>query len=112
MPRRTKVLLATLLAPLLAIAGGSTSSADAPKPPTWTWPGIAVTIPTAIPTSIPTLPPLVAPPPAPDTSVPSFPRGASFLDPMRYAKILTAFAPSMGKLPASADMSADFPPPG
>ncbi len=111
---RRKVLLGVLCVPLVSIVATQPSSADVPKGLPWTWPAGSVSVPLPLP--IPTAPPIVTAPPTTTTttttSTPSFPRGALFLDPARYAKILTAFAPAMGKLPASVDMSADFPPPG
>lgn len=104
MVRFNRFVLGALLAPLFAVAGTRPSSADV----TWTIP-----IPAA---TLPPLPPLpsVLPPPVVVLSAdpPEYPRGLTYLDPLRYGKIFAAFAPAMGTLPAKVDLSADFPTPG
>ncbi len=100
---RNNVVLGVLLAPLFAMAGTHASSADATK---IAWPAS-----TAAP-SLPALPALPAIPALPAMDAPKYPRGATYLDPLRYAKIVASFAPAMGTLPSKVDLSADFPPPG
>ncbi len=106
MVRLNRLVLGALCAPLLAMAGTRTSSADVI---------LTIPIPAATVPQLPPLPPLptLAPPvlALPDDA-PDYPRGLAYLDPLRYAKLLAAFAPAMGTLPATADLSADFPTPG
>lgn len=105
MIRRNRLVLGALLAPLLAVAGTRPSSAEV----TFTIPIPAATVP-----ALPQLPNVVAPPVlvAPTADAPEYPRGLAYLDPLRYAKLVAAFAPAMGTLPAKVDLSADFPTPG
>jgi len=96
--RHTSATLVVFAA--LVCGGGRPSSAQ-------TIPGLATPLPTSW--SMPTIPVAIPPTPTPTSGPPLYPRGLEFVDPAEYLKLVEAFAPSMGTLPVSVDLSADFP---
>jgi len=102
-----RVLMRTIgLGGLLSIgsilAGPSRGLAQIPGIPT-TWP---------LPLPIPTAAPSPASPPTGGGTTADYALGFEPLDPSVYLKLAESFAPAMGNLPSSSDMSGDFPPVG
>jgi hypothetical protein len=89
-----------VLAAVLFAGGGRQSSAQG-------IPGVPSPMPTSW--SIPALPIAIATPGPPASGPALYPRGMEFMDPADYLKLIEAFAPSMGDLAPSVDLSADFP---
>lgn len=103
-------ILVLVTAPMMLAAGGRSVQAQV-------IPGIGSTFPTSfwgVPVPVPTAPPAVptTSPTTTSTVAPLHPRGVEPLDPAAYAKLAMSFAPAMGNLPASTDLSTSFPPPG